>query len=93
MLGEAQWKQFEQRRHRMKPPELFDESLAKYEKYDHFVASAQSELTSAKVRLANGHPGWQGFDPPVEEGEQGAQPWAQQRKLKATVFKTLVDWS
>lgn len=70
--GEAQWKQFEQRRHRMKPPDLFDESLAKYEKYDHFVASAQSELASAKVRLANGHPGWQGFDPPAEEGEQGS---------------------
>lgn len=67
--GEVQWKQFEQRRHRMKPPEPFDESTAKYKRYEHFVASGGSEMKVAKDRLANGHPGWQGFDPPDERAE------------------------
>lgn len=76
--GEEQWKKFEQRRHRLKPPELFDETSNRHKKYDEFVASPDRELIEVTRRLADGHPAWQGFgQEEVEGGEEFAVPLAE----------------
>eukprot|EP00913_Durusdinium_trenchii_P010136 g9504.t1 len=77
-IREEQWKKFEQRRHRLKPPELFDETSNRHKKYDEFVASPDRELIEVTRRLADGHPAWQGFgQEEVEGGEEFAVPLAE----------------
>eukprot|EP00930_Biecheleria_cincta_P082941 TRINITY_DN72577_c0_g1_i1.p1 TRINITY_DN72577_c0_g1~~TRINITY_DN72577_c0_g1_i1.p1 ORF type:complete len:1091 (-),score=204.41 TRINITY_DN72577_c0_g1_i1:564-3836(-) len=47
-LNEKVWRGFEQRRHRMQPPDLFDEATKKFEKYAQTEEAASSSKAAAR---------------------------------------------